>query len=189
MSNTTSLTLLGQLQSAVDHEAWARFAQLYTPLLYYWCRRANLQQHDAADLVQDVFVVLVHKLPEFQYDHQRSFRSWLRTVTLNKWRERQRRRALQPAVIGDEAAQVPICSDDWELEEVEYRRQLVRAALPLIEPEFSASAWQAFLQHVINGDDASAVAARLGISVGTVYAAKSRILNRLRVELAGFLED
>src|SRR5690348_6167769 len=97
MPHTTSLTLLERLRTPDDPEAWSRFARLYTPLLYYWCRRTGLQEHDAADLVQDVFVTLVGKLPEFQYDPQKSFRNWLRVLTLNKCHERHRRMSLQPA--------------------------------------------------------------------------------------------
>ena len=79
--NTTSFSLLERLRQPSDSAAWDRFVELYTPLLFYWGRRAGLQSADAADLVQDVFEVLLHKLPEFQYDRQKSFRSWLRTVT------------------------------------------------------------------------------------------------------------
>ena len=189
MPHTTSLTLLERLRTPGDQEAWSCFARLYTPLLYYWCRRVGLQEQDAADLVQDVFVSLVQKLPEFRYDETKSFRNWLRVVTLNKWRERQRRPLLQPAGSGRHVADVPGQSDDWELEETEYRQQLVQSALPIIEPEFSPVTWQAFQQHVIEGHEASAVAARLGIRLGTVYAAKCRVLNRLRQELQGFLDE
>ena len=79
--NTTSFSLLERLRQPSDSAAWDRFVELYTPLLFYWGRRAGLQSADAADLVQDVFEVLLRKLPEFQYDRQKSFRSWLRTVT------------------------------------------------------------------------------------------------------------
>jgi hypothetical protein len=44
-------------------------------------RRLGLRSAEAADLVQDVFAVLVQKLPDFTYDRKRSFRAWLRTVT------------------------------------------------------------------------------------------------------------
>jgi RNA polymerase sigma-70 factor (ECF subfamily) len=189
MPNTTSLTLLERLRTPGDQEAWSRFARLYTPLLYFWCRRVGLQEQDAADLVQDVFVTLVKKLPEFRYDRQKSFRNWLRVVTLNKWRERQRRSVLQPADSAERIEDVPVQEDDWGFEEVEYRKQLVHSVLPIIEPEFSPLAWQAFREHVVEGHDALAVAASLRISVGTVYAAKCRVLNRLRQELQGFLDD
>jgi RNA polymerase sigma-70 factor (ECF subfamily) len=62
--------------------------RLYTPLLYYWPQRLGLQDSDTADLVQDVLLVLMRKLPEFEYHPSRRFRGWLRTVRLNKWRVR-----------------------------------------------------------------------------------------------------
>lgn len=189
MAHTTSLTLLERLQSPGDEEAWARFARLYTPLLYYWCRRSGLQEQDAADLVQEVFVLLVRKLPEFHYDRERSFRNWLRTVTLNKWRESQRRHVVPMGPAGAELANVPAAPDEWRLDETEYRRQLVASALPLIEHEFSPREWQAFHRHAVDGIAAAAVAEELGLRVGTVYAAKSHVLSRLRQELQGFLED
>jgi RNA polymerase sigma-70 factor (ECF subfamily) len=189
MANTTSLTLLERLQSPQDDEAWGRFARLYTPLLYYWCRRAGLQEQDAADLVQEVFVLLVRKLPEFRYDRERSFRNWLRTVTFNKWRESLRRRVGQPTPSSADLDEVPATSDEWQLDETEYRRQLVANALPLIEHEFSSREWLAFQRHVVEGLGAAEVAAELGIRIGTVYAAKSHVLSRLRQELQGFLEE
>jgi DNA-directed RNA polymerase specialized sigma24 family protein len=47
--------------------------------------------------VQEVLLVLVPKLPEFTYDPEQSFRGWLRTITLNKWRQRCRRLPLLDA--------------------------------------------------------------------------------------------
>lgn len=189
MAHTTSLTLLERLQSPGDEDAWARFARLYTPLLYYWCRRAGLRQQDAADLVQEVFVLLVRKLPEFRYDRERSFRNWLRTVTLNKWRESQRRQIVQPRSAGANLDDVAATPDEWRLDETEYRRQLVANALPLIEHEFSPREWQAFHRHVVDGVAAAEVATELEVRVGTVYAAKSHVLSRLRQELQGLLEE
>src|SRR5271154_45229 len=89
--HTTSVSLLERLRQPAEQDAWNRFVHLYTPLLFAWADRAGLQSHDAADLVQDVFVLLLRKLPEFTYDSRQSFRGWLRTVALNKWRESRRR--------------------------------------------------------------------------------------------------
>lgn len=189
MSHSTSITLLERLRTSGDHEAWSRFARLYTPLMFYWCCRAGMQAQDSADLVQDVFVILVQKLPEFQYDRQSSFRSWLRVVTLNKWRERQRRTALHPVISMQDVEGLAEQPEDWIPEELEYRQHLVQRGLAIIEPEFSPLAWQSFQQHVVEGREAADVAARLGIRMGTVYAAKCRILNRLRQELQGFLDE
>src|SRR5580692_4299849 len=91
---TTSASLLGHLQQADDPEAWGRFVRLYSPLLYAWAVRMGLQHADALDLVQEVFTVLVQKLPDFIYDSQKGFRNWLFMVTRNKYLEKTRRLAL-----------------------------------------------------------------------------------------------
>ena len=109
-SISTPVSLLEQLRQTTDDKAWKRFVQLYTPLLYHWARRVSLQQNDAFDLVQDVFTVLVKKLPEFTYDPAKRFRGWLWTVTRNKWREGQRLRAHAVAIQGGDAlagAEIP----------------------------------------------------------------------------------
>ena len=73
--HTTPPSLLEQLRRPDDQQAWKRFIDLYTPLLFYWARRVGLQDSDAADLVQEVFALLVRKLPEFTYDDKKGFRA------------------------------------------------------------------------------------------------------------------
>lgn len=60
---TTSITLLERLRRPDAPDAWDRFVELYTPLLFAWARQAGLQDADAADLVQDLFGVLVRQMP------------------------------------------------------------------------------------------------------------------------------
>src|SRR5258708_22827067 len=97
--DSTSASLLERLRQPGQPEAWARFVDLYTPLLVCWARRLGLSTEDARDFVQDVFTALVEKLPAFTYDHHKSFRAWLRTVALNKWRDHKRRKT-GPVVSG-----------------------------------------------------------------------------------------
>src|SRR5687768_5078078 len=78
--NETSASLLERLRRPADAEAWSRFVELYTPVLFAWARGVGLQDADAADLVQDVLAGLLRSLPTFQYDPGKSFRAWLRTV-------------------------------------------------------------------------------------------------------------
>jgi RNA polymerase sigma-70 factor (ECF subfamily) len=187
--NTTSVSLLDRLRQPGEQDAWTRFVLLYTPLLYAWTHRLGLQDPDAADLVQDVFAMLVQKLPEFQYDRQKSFRGWLRTVTLNKWRDRGRRHV--PASLGpDDAALTELAApaDADAFGEAEYRQHLVSRALQLMQAEFSPRTWKACWEHVVAGRPAADVAAELGISVGSVYVAKSRVMSRLREELQGLMD-
>jgi RNA polymerase sigma-70 factor (ECF subfamily) len=185
--NRTSQSLLERLRQLDDEASWARFTALYTPLLYSWARRLVAQPDDAADLVQDVFTTVVRQLPEFHYDAGKSFRAWLRTILLNRWRTNCRRPV--PAPLGaspttDDSG--PGLLDDQD--EADYRRYLLREAFALLRSEFSPTFWKAFEEHVLADRPAEEVAAELQISPGTVYVAKSRIFKRLRQELAGLLE-
>lgn len=60
--NSTSESLLLRLQKANDQQAWSRFVDLYTPLLFHWARRTGLQSQDAADLVQDVLTIVFSQI-------------------------------------------------------------------------------------------------------------------------------
>ena len=188
--NTTSQTLLHRLTSENDGQAWGRFVELYTPLLLAWCRRLDLSDADAADLVQTVFVALYEKLPEFRYDPARSFRAWLKTVLMNSWRNQARRkRAGLPNAGGAlDPDSIPDTDPRMELDEAEYRTHLVRRALHLMQSSFEPSTWQACWEFVVNDRPANDVAAELGITVNSVYLAKSRVLRHLRHELSWFLD-
>jgi RNA polymerase sigma-70 factor (ECF subfamily) len=186
--NTTSRSLLERLRKPDQQAAWTRFVELYTPLLYAWARRAGLSAEDTADLVQEVFAQLLQKLPQFTYDAGRSFRGWLRTVALNKYREMRRRRA--DAHLEDPAAHPdPVAKDPAEtFAEAEYRQYLVRRALELMQAEFQPTTWKACWEYAVQGRPAAEVARELQTTVEVVYAAKSRALRRLREELAGLLD-
>ena len=187
--HTTSVSLIERLRRPGEEAAWSRLVELYTPLLDHWAHRVGLGDQDAADLVQDVFAVLVQKLPEFLYDRQKSFRGWLRTILVNRWRDGRRRRAMAPAVWRSEDLEQLARTDPTEpFWEADYRRQLVDRALQLMQSEFQPTTWQACWQVVVADRPAATVAAELGISIDSVYAAKSRVLRRLRQELQGLLD-
>lgn len=186
---TTSESLLLRLTTSRDSEdAWARFVQLYTPLIFFWARKTGLSQHDAADLVQDVMAIVIRKLPGWSYDPQKSFRGWLRTVTLNRHREIARRRRIRLAgVEPDRLLQIADPKQAESTWDIDYCRELVAAAMQMMRPDFEPKTWQA-LTRVISGESAASVARESGISVWTIYSAKSRLLARLRNELAWMLD-
>ena len=186
---STSASLLLRLKAKDNSVAWTRFVELYTPMIFFWARKCGLQAEDASDLVQDVLSLLLKKLPEFQYDSQKSFRSWLRTVTINKLRDQLRIKKIPVentslSMLG-RIVDVDQAEKDWDSQ---YQDKLVARAIELMKSEFSETTWQACYQYVIEGKPAQTVADELGISVWTVYSAKSRLLNRLRQELDGLLE-
>jgi RNA polymerase sigma-70 factor, ECF subfamily len=185
--DTTSASLLRELHLRPSERHWERFVKTYTPLLYEWSRAMGLQDADAVDLVQDVFALLVKKLPEFSYDAAKSFRGWLRTVALNKWRETVRRRDV---LVGDGNMldRLPAPDDEW-FGELEFRLHVTRRAMELIKHDFHEDTWQAFWEHVVVGKSAPLVARTLQTTPGAIYAAKVRVLARLREELANLMAN
>jgi RNA polymerase sigma-70 factor (ECF subfamily) len=183
--DTTSVSLLQRLREPSAQDAWARFTDLYTPLLYFWARQLDVTEDDAADLVQDLFMTLVQRLPDFRYEADKSFRGWLRTLLMNKWRDNLRRRAPVAARLVSDCVPAP---EVESLAEAEYREHLVSRALQLMQIEFAPRTWQACWEHVVVGRPAAEVAAELGITAGSVYVAKARVMQRLRQELEGLLD-
>ncbi|MEM9409839.1 MAG: sigma-70 family RNA polymerase sigma factor [Planctomycetota bacterium] len=187
--NTTSESLLLRLRHTEDDAAWSRFVELYTPMLFQWARRTGLQPQDASDLVQEVLTILFRKLPDFNYDSNKSFRSWLKTITINKYREFCRRKsvsrnAVTGTVINDLLAE-PQVGSKWD---VSYQRSIFQTALEIIRPEFRPRTWDAVTKFLMEQQTAAQISQETGVSPWTIYAAKSRLMARLREELNGLIE-
>lgn len=184
--DTTPVTLLARLRSPGGEDAWPELVALISPLLLTWGRRVGLKHDDAADLSQDVLTVLVAQLRSFDYDPEQSFRAWIKTITMNKWRERLRR----PAMRSLDAADIdePIAPDADSVWDREYRFQLVLRGFEAIKPDFQPHTWQACYELVVRGRSVNEVAAELSLSTAAVYTAKHRVLERLRKELEGMIE-
>lgn len=83
---------------------------------------------------------------------------------------------------------VPVPDPAEVADEEEYRRYLVGRALRVIQADFQAPTWRAFWECTVVGRPAQEVAAEVGLSAAAVYAAKARVLRRLRQDLAGLLD-
>ena len=184
--DTTSITLLERVREVSDDRAWDRFVALYTPFLLACARRAGLKNDDASELVQDVFLHLLDQMPKFEYDAgRRNFRGWLKTVTVNKCRERWRKRT--PAPLIEPATEATAVEDEafWERD---YRDSLVQRALEIMQRDFESKTWRACWECTVGGRKAADVAAELGMTEAAVFMAKSRVLRKLRQDLAGLIE-
>jgi RNA polymerase sigma-70 factor (ECF subfamily) len=191
----TSASLLERLRRQPDAAAWKRLVDLYSPLLRSWLRHNLVPHDDVDDLVQEVMEVLVRELPDFRYDPERgSFRSWLRTIMVNRlrmfWRSRQNR----PLATGDSDLARRLIeledphSDPSRRWDREHDRHVARRLLELIEPEFETMTWRAFQRVALDGAKPITVAAELGTSLNAVYLAKYRVFRRLREEIQGLTD-
>jgi RNA polymerase sigma-70 factor (ECF subfamily) len=191
----TSLSLLDRLRSQPDAESWRRLVELYTPLIQGWLRRHALAQADADDLTQEVMAVVVRELPQFRHNQQRgAFRNWLRTIAVHRLRGLWRARQGRPIATGDsdflkmlDQLEDPNSSMS-RLWDQQHDQHVARRLMELAEPHFEATTWRAFRRVVMDGAKAAQVAGELGISVNAVLLAKSRVLSRLRQEMAGLTD-
>lgn len=183
-----SPSLLAQAR-ARSAAAWTAIVDLYTPLVYGWCRGAGLQEADALDVGQEVFRSVHAGLSAFRRDRPGdTFRGWLRTITRNKVRDFVRRRRLEAPgrwVTVCEPAVPPAGEEEEDLSE---RRLLLRRALAAVEGQFAPRTWAAFWGVVAEDRPAEQVAAELGTTVNVVYLAKSRVLKRLRESFAELVD-
>jgi RNA polymerase sigma-70 factor (ECF subfamily) len=187
---STRPSLLIRVRDPQDAEAWGQFVALYGPLIYQFARKQGLQDADAADLTQIVLQAVIEAMKRLDYDPQRgSFRSWLYQVArnqLSKFRAQQRK---SPRGSGDSDAQqmldeLPDADPGTiELWDREYERQLFLWAGERVKARCDAASWQAFWRTAVDGQGAQEVARSVGMSVGAVYTARSRILDRIRKEI------
>jgi RNA polymerase sigma-70 factor (ECF subfamily) len=187
------LTLIVGLQRG-DEEAWRRMIDLYSPLVYGWCRRWGLPPEDACDVSQETFRAAAAAIGGFRSNPQRgTFRGWLRQIARRKTIDWWRRRGAEPtpAAGGSQVqtllAQTP---DPWGEEEEENDADspaelagVVRRALDFLHNEFEPPTWRAFWEMAVEGRPASDVGAELGLTANAVRVAKCKVLRRLREEL------
>ena len=187
VSSTSRSLLLGVRQH--DPEAWDRMVFLYGPTVVQWCRRLKLQEQEIPDVLQEVFHVVATKLHSFRKDKPAdTFRGWLRTVTRNKVIDYLRRAERETAASGgteakSRLAQVP-AEEPHDVDANEpVESDLLYRAMSLIQEHFAENTWRAFWLTVVDGRSTNDVADELGMRPGTVRVARSRVLNRLRLEL------
>ncbi|HKD38173.1 MAG TPA: sigma-70 family RNA polymerase sigma factor [Pirellulales bacterium] len=193
MPPETRYSLLLRVGDPADGQAWLEFWRLYEPVVYRLGRQFGLQDADAQDLTQDVMAAVARAIPSWQPDSARGrFRTWLYTVVRNKTIAALRRR--RPTDRGTADTDVfnniearPIgASAAFELE---VRRAAFQQAAERVRPQFHVTSWEAFWQTSVLGHSIGETAKVLKISIGSVYAARSRILARLRSEAEAMLED
>ena len=143
--NTTPVSLLECLGRRPDGQTWQRFADLYQPWLRGQFRRHGLQTADVDDLVQEVMVVLMKEVPNFQHNGRKgAFRAWLRGIAVNRLRELWREQKYAPAAGGsDFAAKLDQLADDqsqlsqlWDREHDQHvANQLLKSIAGDFEPK------------------------------------------------------
>jgi RNA polymerase sigma-70 factor (ECF subfamily) len=179
-----------------EQGAWEDLCELYRPLIVGWLRRQSVPAADLDDLVQEIFLAVVRGLPDFDHSGRTgAFRRWLRSIAFHHscayWKSSARRDASP----GDDAAAAVLGQlenpDDplnryWD---EEHDRHVLGCLLGVLDQEFEPTTARAFRRLALEGASGADVAEELGISVAAAYAARSRVLRRLRELAEGLLEE
>ena len=128
-SPTTRSSLLLRLRDPEDHEAWIDFVTLYEPAVYRLLRRHGLQDVDARDVMQELFLTVSRSIDQWDPAKDRgSFRAWLRRVARNRvinWVKHRERRVVATGGSGLQSMLDMLPASD-EPETVEFDHELRR---------------------------------------------------------------
>lgn len=168
-------------------QAWHEFVDIYEKAIYQYCRGRGLQDADARDVTQEVLTAVDKRVHTWKADPSiGSFRGWLFRVARNVAVDVIREKARKAAASGDTRvvkmlAELPESEDKqasafW----LEYRSALMHWAAQKVKPDVKESTWQSFWRTAVEGQKPEIVAEQLGISVGSVYTGKCRVVARIR---------
>ena len=179
---------------ARDEQAWKRFVDEYSPLIYVWCRKCDLQSADARDVSQQVFHAVSRSIATFsETSGKGSFRGWLFTITRNLIRNHLTRTLRGPRPQGGTSIQLRLLQEPNLVDEESLsgtssasRDSSMQSALDAARASFDERTWKSFWLVVVEGNSAVEVAKQLKMRPGAVRQAKYRVIQRLRRDLGDF---
>ena len=181
----TSPTLM-RAARRLDADAWSKLVSIYGPFLYTRLRHKGLSEDDASDVVQDTMCAVSQSLPDFDADDSaQSFRGWIWVVARNKMLDHLKRRCNRTQAAGGSDAhlsmlEIPEHDDASDSETDPMHAMLVHRIKDVVREEFQPKTFRAFIMTTEQEKHPGDVADELGMTLGAVYKAKSRVLARLR---------
>ncbi len=187
----TPLSLLDGLRQERE-DAWARFVELWAPLIYASCRRRGFAPVDAEDISQSVLVRVYLGVSRFQRDGVGNrLRFWIAGILRNEVAEFCRQRARQPLMTGGSDYQfilnnlsAPESDSD---DDCFSPARLMARVLTVVRQDFHEKNWHAFELVEFERLSNEETGAKLGMSANAVRQATFRIRKRLREELEDLL--
>ncbi len=179
---------------ARDQDAWTRFVDEYSPLIYVWCRNCDLQPADALDVSQQVFHAVSRSISTFsKKSGNGSFRGWLFVVTKNLIRNYLSRTLRGPRPKGGSSIQLQLLQEPDLVDEEslcgtpsDVRDSSMQSALDAARASFDERTWQCFWLVAMEGHSAVEIAEQLGMKPAAVRQAKYRVTQRLRRDLGNY---
>ena len=191
-TSATLLRTLREARSGVDDVAWARFVDMYGPVIHHLVRLLSpgISDADTDDAVQDVFVKLVNILRSGAYDSAKGkFRTYLSTLVrrllIDRYREAAARRRDRQVEI-EVAEKIAVEDDPGAWMDAKWRIACRMAAERRVMEESALAEQSREVWRLLSVDGLSVkeAARRLGIPANTVSKIKRRIETRIAAVLA-----
>ena len=192
----TRPSLLIRVRDPADRAAWQEFVEIYRPVILRLARQKGMQAADAEDMAQEVLVAVAKAVEQREHDPQRAkFRTWLHRVANN-------------AILDALTRRKPDRGSGGSAIQAVLDQQASRAAGPIrtccgwntgarcsagppgrVRKEFRQETWDAFWLTAVEGRSVEDVAKELAKDAGAIYAARSRIMRRIREKVAEYEEE
>lgn len=184
----TRASLILKIADTSNAQAWEEFARIYRPVVYRLVRQRGFQDADAEEVVQEAMLAVARAVEGWVPERGR-FRDWLYRIARNLMINFLTRRKHQAWRTTDSSMQELLIDESnpdataLQAFESEYRTERFRVAAKRVREVVRKNTWQAFWMTAIEDLPAGEVARRLGMSIGSVYIARSRVVARLRKEV------
>ncbi|MFT7899963.1 sigma-70 family RNA polymerase sigma factor [Tenacibaculum ascidiaceicola] len=154
--------------------AQAQVYQLFSGKLFALCLKYSRNYQDAEDTLQDSFLTIFKKMP--QYQHKGSFEGWMKRITINTALQKYREKS--PLQLVSEAP------DEEMVEEVELETENVNIDVLLEFIQSLPDRYRlVFNLYVLDNYSHKEIAELLNISVGTSKSNLSRARQILKKEM------
>ena len=198
----TRASLLERLKRDARDDDWKEFYDLYWRVVYGYAMRLGLNPTDAQDIVQEVFIAVLRRLPALQYDRSRGrFLSWMKKVTRHKVIDAYRRR--QARVEGGvqveprdgegdalDRVDAPVPGESADPWETEWQNAMLSLALERVRTRVDAATYQAFCLYALQGQSPQQVLEATGLpSANAVYLVRTRMVQYLKEEVERIAEE
>lgn len=184
----TRKSLIIRLKNEQNESAWRDFVCTYEAFLNRLVSRHGVPQRHIPDVTQQILMVIAKSVDGWQDDgNPASFRRWLGSVSRNVVLRFMTRERKQAGGVGgsDVLTALGAVESPPDQEQIQrYRYELILWAAEQVRHDFLDSSWRAFWFTVIEQRSVEEVARELGVSPGSIYMSRSRIMSRIREKVA-----
>ena len=187
MHDETSNTWLQSMKDAdAESSGWRYLLESYEPMVRSILAQKGLDDSSADDVAQNVMAIVSKKLRDFERQRPGSFRTWLRSITVNCLRDFLKSRHYRSRAAGgtemlDMANSMADSSSEFtKLWNQQHAAHVLEELLKAVTPEFSAKSIEIFRRLAINNESVDCVARDLEMTKNACVVARSRVFRRLR---------